>query len=136
LGNLITQKKGSIIQISNNVYMGNSALISSKRISIGNNVLISAGSLITDNDGHSLNYMVRKNDVSNRLKGYKNWRQIREKAIRIEKNSWIGYGCIILKGVTIGEGSIVGAGSVVTTSVPPFTVVGGNPAKIIKKINK
>ena len=41
---------------------------------------------------------------------------------------------IILKGVTIGEGSIVGAGSVVTKSVPPWTIVGGNPARIIREI--
>ena len=45
---------------------------------------------------------------------------------------WIGCNCIILKGVTIGEGAVVAAGSVVTKDVPPKALVGGNPAKIIK----
>ena len=55
--------------------------------------------------------------------------------IKICDNAWIGMNCIILKGVTIGEGAIVGAGSVVTKSVPPWTIVGGNPAKVIKEIS-
>jgi acetyltransferase-like isoleucine patch superfamily enzyme len=54
--------------------------------------------------------------------------------IIIEDDAWIGFNSIILKGVTIGKGSIVGAGSVVTKSVPPWTIVGGNPAKIIREI--
>ena len=54
--------------------------------------------------------------------------------IRIKKDAWIGAGVIILPNVTIGEGSVVGAGAVVIKDVPPFTVVGGVPAKVIKKI--
>lgn len=52
--------------------------------------------------------------------------------IRVEDDVWIGTGAIILKGVTIGRGAIVGAGSVVTKNVEPYSIVGGNPAKIIK----
>ena len=47
---------------------------------------------------------------------------------------WVGYGAIILSGVTIGQGAIIGAGAVVTKDVAPGTIVGGNPAKFIKKI--
>jgi len=53
--------------------------------------------------------------------------------IVVENDVWIGFGAIILSGVTIGIGSIVAAGAVVTTDVPPFCIVGGVPAKIIKK---
>lgn len=53
--------------------------------------------------------------------------------IIIEKDSWIGAGSIILSGVTIGHGSVVGAGSVVTKSVPPFSIVAGNPARVIRR---
>jgi acetyltransferase-like isoleucine patch superfamily enzyme len=54
--------------------------------------------------------------------------------IRIERNVWIGFDSCILPGVTIGEGSIVGARSVVTRDVPPFTIVAGNPARIIRDV--
>jgi acetyltransferase-like isoleucine patch superfamily enzyme len=56
--------------------------------------------------------------------------------IRIGNKAWIGFNVIILKGITIGEGAVIGAGSVVTKDVEPFTVVAGNPAKIIKKITE
>jgi len=55
--------------------------------------------------------------------------------IRIERNVWIGFDACVLPGVTIGEGSIVGARSVVTANVPPFTIVAGNPARIIRKLD-
>jgi len=55
------------------------------------------------------------------------------KKVIIEKNVWIGDNVMIVPGVTIGEGSIVAMGSVVTKSIPKYSIVGGNPAKIIKK---
>lgn len=54
--------------------------------------------------------------------------------IRIENNVWIGFDACILPGVTIGEGAVVGAKSVVVECVPPFTVVGGNPARVIRRL--
>jgi acetyltransferase-like isoleucine patch superfamily enzyme len=56
------------------------------------------------------------------------------KAIVVNDGAWIGAGAIILSGVTIGENSVVGAGSVVTKDVPPQTVVAGNPARVVKQI--
>ena len=55
-------------------------------------------------------------------------------AVTIGDDSWIGAGAIILPGITIGKGCIVGAGSVVTRNVPDYTVVVGNPARVLKKI--
>jgi len=55
------------------------------------------------------------------------------KPVNIEDNVWIGCNCLIMKGVTIGEGAVVAAGSVVTKDVPSKTVVGGNPARVIKE---
>jgi acetyltransferase-like isoleucine patch superfamily enzyme len=52
----------------------------------------------------------------------------------IGNSVWIGVNSTILKGVTIGEGSVVGAGSVVTKDVPPWTIVAGNPARVIREI--
>jgi len=55
--------------------------------------------------------------------------------VRLERNVWVGFDACILPGVTIGEGSVVGAKSVVTRSVPPFTVVAGNPARVIRQFD-
>ena len=53
----------------------------------------------------------------------------------IEDDAWIGAGAIILPGVTIHKGAIVGAGSVVTKDVPPYSIVAGNPARVIRQID-
>lgn len=56
--------------------------------------------------------------------------------IRIERNAWIGFNACVLPGVTIGEGAIVGARSVVAADVPAFTIVAGNPARVIRRISQ
>jgi acetyltransferase-like isoleucine patch superfamily enzyme len=56
--------------------------------------------------------------------------------IRIGRNTWIGFDSCVLPGITIGAGSIVGARSVVTEDVPPFTVVAGNPARIVRQLER
>ncbi|MCI0744682.1 MAG: acyltransferase [Verrucomicrobia subdivision 3 bacterium] len=56
--------------------------------------------------------------------------------VRVERNVWIGFDACILPGVTVGEGSVVGARSVVMTDVPPFTIVAGNPARIIRPMSQ
>jgi maltose O-acetyltransferase len=57
----------------------------------------------------------------------------RDAPVTVGDRAWIGSQAIILKGVTVGEGGVVAAGSVVTADVPPFTIVGGNPAKVIRE---
>lgn len=56
-------------------------------------------------------------------------------SITLKKGSWIGANAIILPGVTVGENSVIGAGSVVTCDIPPFSVAVGSPARVVKKIN-
>jgi maltose O-acetyltransferase len=58
------------------------------------------------------------------------------KPITVEDEAWIGAGCIILQGVTIGRGAVVAAGSVVVHDVPSYSVYGGSPAKFIKAIDE
>ncbi|MBQ3590123.1 MAG: acyltransferase [Clostridia bacterium] len=63
---------------------------------------------------------------------YSDFDIVRGKTVTIKKGAWICSKATIVPGVTIGEGAVVAAGSVVTKDVPPFSVVGGNPAKLIK----
>ena len=70
------------------------------------------------------------------LISHKNWDVINSKPITICDDVWIGMNVTILKGVTIGEGAVIGACSVVTKEVPAWSVVAGNPAKVIKSTIK
>ncbi|MCR5205013.1 MAG: acyltransferase [Lachnospiraceae bacterium] len=111
-------------------------------IFIGNHVVISFDVTIYTTNSHSYDIEERHNDLYNTLyylRGVNSsrnidWSKIVSKDIVIEDDVWIGFGASILKGVTIGRGAIVGAKSVVTHDVEPFTVVAGNPAKIVKRI--
>lgn len=140
---LILENVKGQIRIGNNTNIGGSTLISINEINIGSNVWISWGCTIIDHNSHSILYQDRMIDHEKALIGMKegnpgkdkNWVNVKSSPIIIGNNSWIGLNCIILKGVTIGEGCIIGAGSVVTKSIPPNTIVGGNPAKVIRKLN-
>jgi acetyltransferase-like isoleucine patch superfamily enzyme len=103
-------------------------------ITIEEDVLISYGCIIVDSDNHSSRYSVRRLDIADWKRGKHNWDSHVHKPVIIRRGAWIGARSIILKGVEIGYGGIVGAGSVVTTDVPPWTIVAGNPAKIIREI--
>ena len=102
--------------------------------------MIAWGCTVIDNDSHSLCSLERSNDVINWKKGieenkigyYKSWDNVKHAPIIINDKAWIGFNSIILKGVSIGKGAVIGAGSVVTRDIPDFAVVGGNPAQIIK----
>ncbi|HHV59804.1 MAG TPA: acyltransferase [Clostridiaceae bacterium] len=105
------------ISIGNNTYIGDRTEIhAGQSVKIGSNCNISWDVCIMDRDYHKLN---SETEVI--------------RPVVIEDDVWIGCNSIILKGVTIGKGAVVAAGSVVTKDVPPGTLVGGNPAKIIKE---
>lgn len=130
------EKPKAIISIGSSSFIGKSHLVAAKEISIGNNVLISWGVTIVDHNSHSLVYSERSKDVLDWREGKKNWENVVIQKVSIGNKAWIGFNALILKGVSIGEGAVVGAGSVVTKDVPPWTIVGGNPAKIIREISE
>lgn len=99
------------------------------KISIGNNVLTGRWVTITDN-GHGKSKDVLADDPPEKRILYSKDETI------IEDNVWIGDKVTILPGVKIGKGCIIGANSVVTSDVPPYSIVVGNPAKIVKKYTK
>jgi galactoside O-acetyltransferase len=135
------------ITIGQHSYIGGgNTLISRNKIEIGKDVVISWGCWIYDHNSHSLNWENRCEDIDAYLQSFrncdrlkntyvsKNWEMVKSAPIKICDKVWIGFNSIILKGVTIGEGAIVGAGSVVTKDVPAWTVVAGNPARVVKEI--
>lgn len=127
---------GGSIQIGDNAYIGHSDIMSLQSIRIGKNVIISDDCIIMDNNNHPTS-MEKREDMSNSHNFFGplwKWDRSDSKPVVIEDNVWIGKRAIILKGVTIGKGAIVAIGAVVTKSVNPGTIVGGNPAKEIKKL--
>ena len=117
----------AFLKIGNNVGMSSTAIVCHSKIEIGNNVKIGGGACIYDTDFHALYAEKRLNNKTDRLNKI-------DKPILISNNVFIGAHSTILKGVTIGENSIVGACSVVSKNIPPNEVWAGNPIKFIKKL--
>lgn len=122
------------IHLGKRVYVGDDCLLSSAAgIEIEEDVLLAHGVQIFDNDSHPVDPCARVADYA-AVHADGSRSQIAAKSVRIGARAWIGFGAIILKGVTIGQNSVVAAGSVVTRDVPPNSVVAGNPAVIVKSI--
>lgn len=135
-GELLTFGHGGEVVIGEYCYVGEQTRIwSAKSITIGDRVLISHQVNIFDNDTHPINRKLRHEQFRHIItSGQPKTISLNERPVVIHNDVWIGCAAIILPGITIGEGAIVGAGSVVTKSVPPWTIVAGNPAKIIREI--
>ncbi len=134
-GTLVFDREGANIQIGDRTFIGSSTLVCAERIVVGNDVLISWGCTLVDHNSHATSWNTRSNDVVNWLNGKKDWEYVDRRPVIIQSKAWIGFNVIILKGVTIGEGAIIGAGSVVTKDVSPYTIVAGNPAQFIREIS-
>jgi acetyltransferase-like isoleucine patch superfamily enzyme len=116
----VTLREKSQIIIGNN--FGGSAVtfLAAMKIEIGNNVMIGAHSMIIDNDFHHADPNKRHETAG-----------VPARPIKIEDNVFIGTNCLILKGITIGENSVIGANSVVINSLPKNSIAIGNPCKIV-----
>jgi acetyltransferase-like isoleucine patch superfamily enzyme len=112
------------VYIGKNTRIHGTCIHAYKEIRIGNNCLIAANTQIFDGNGHELAF----DNLDSRMAIKKDG-----KPIIIDDYVWIGINCIILGGVTIGRGSIIASGSVVTRNIPEFVIAGGNPAIVIKE---
>ncbi len=109
-----TGKCGAKIRIGNDCGFSGVSIVSDCSVIIGDKVTVGTNVIIGDRDDHADLYPSRPMPIV------------------INNNVWIGMNCIILKGVTIGENTIIGAGSIVTKSIPSNVIAAGNPCKIIK----
>ena len=110
---------GSVLTIGKNCGLSGTVIGCFSEITIGNNVSCGANTLITDSDWH-----------------LDNNRTIGPSPIHIADNVWLGANVTVLKGVSIGENVIIGAGSVVTKSIPDNVIAAGNPCKVLREIAK
>ena len=141
-------EKSSVIEIGDNSGFSSPCIRAGagERITIGNNVMIGGDCILMGTDAHSLDYLVRRAEEKSgrdslmskifRHSGVKSkdLSTVKTAPIVIEDDVLIGTRCIILKGVTIGARSVIGAGSIVTKSIPPDSIAAGNPCKVIRNI--
>ncbi len=113
--------------IGDKVFLGHgSSYAIAQKIEIGDRCFISSGVKISDNDGHPIDSVARGEHEAVGNAGIR--------PVKLCNDVWIGANALILKGVTLGEKSIVGAGAVVTKDVPPSCVVAGNPAVVVRHL--
>src|SRR5438876_722810 len=136
-GSLVFECRSATISIGSRTHVGGATLLDTATgIEIGDDVLIAFEVLVMDHNSHSLSFDERKNDVRDWIRGEKDWSNVQKQPVKIGNKAWVGARAIILKGVNIGEGAIIAAGSLVTKDVPPWTIVGGNPGKVIMPLTE
>ena len=134
-GRLESQGEGRITIGDNTGVYNDSVIGSVNSIEIGSCVLISNHVHIYDNNNHPISPKLRREICMNGFRGeIRRWTMSESKPIVIEDNVWVGEYAAIMKGVTVGRGSIVAAHAVVTKDVPPYTIAAGNPARVVKTI--
>ncbi len=119
---LSTHSATAVLEIGEDCGLSGTVIGAKSSIILGNGVLCGANTLITDFDWHGLAPERRRTDSGD------------TRPIRIGNQVFIGYGSVVLKGVTIGDNSVIGANSVVTRDIPANVIAGGNPCKVIRPL--
>ena len=137
LGTMFDVGPGGRVTLGDFTLVHGARITSDAEVSVGHYVLVSWNVVIMDTYRVPLDPVARRAEVARvvtrtprRLEA-----DVAARPVRIADNVWIGFDACVLPGVTIGEGAIVGARSVVTTDVPPYTIVAGNPARVIRTID-
>ncbi len=120
-----TLTEDACLTVGANFGMSGGAIVLVKQITIGDNVFVGVNSFIVDSDFHPLDYRQRQANPN----------QGATRPVVIEDNVFIGMNSLIMKGVHLGTGCVIGAGSVVVRSIPPYTIAAGNPARVIKQLD-
>jgi acetyltransferase-like isoleucine patch superfamily enzyme len=137
MGELAIIRPGGALRLGHHCSVGwGSRIWSQSLVEIGNYVLIAHLVDIHDSNSHSLSAEVRREDPIHVFQEHipMDFSHVETKPIRIEDNVWIGFKSSIMKGVTVGRGAVIAAGSMVTKDVPPFSLVAGNPAQVVRDL--
>ena len=135
-GEIVVFQSGRL-NIGSHTYIGIGSRVWCRQgISIGSHVLISHYVDIHDSNSHSMNWKQRRIEQVELFENRRIWSSpdIESAKVIIEDDAWIGLKTTILKGVRIGRGAVIGANSVVTKDAPPFTLVAGNPARVVRQL--
>lgn len=143
-GTFVFERGLGSVTVGDGSSIGNGALVICTQpdgIRIGRNVMLSWNVTLIDTNAHSLDRALRENDAGDwlagirkgRLGAFKSWHDVASAPITIGDGVWVGFGSVIMKGVTIGEGAVIASRSVVTRDVPPYAVVGGSPARVLSQ---
>lgn len=137
-GELLVLPSGGSIEVGEWCYVGAGTRVwSSCGIKIGNRVLIAHNCDLHDFNAHPLDADARHLHFREIVtRGHPADLDVGRAPVTVEDDAWIGFGASVMKGVTIGKGSIVAARSVVTRSVPPWVLVAGNPARIVRELDR
>lgn len=135
IGKLESQGEGCITIGSHTAIHEHSVLGSVDRITVGSFVMISNHVHIYDNNNHPTDPALRREICRSGHRGdLVRWKHAAHAPVTIGDDVWIGEYAYIGKGVTVGQGAVVAAHAVVTRDVPPYTIVAGNPARIVKEL--
>ena len=134
--NISFEEQGGEMRIGSRTYIGRSNLVCYRSVVIGDDVIMSWGVTVVDHDSHNCTWEKRRNDVRDWAQSRKNWGNVAHAPVTIANKAWIGFNVSILKGVSIGEGVVIGACSVVTRDIPPYSLAVGSPARLIRSLSK
>jgi acetyltransferase-like isoleucine patch superfamily enzyme len=136
LGVMFDLGQDARMKIGSFVLMNGARIICDSEITVGDHCLISWNVVLMDTYRLPLDPIERRAELQKvpNLSPRRTSAEARAQPIHIGPNVWIGFDSCVLPGVTIGQGAVVGARSVVTADVPPYTIVAGNPARIIRHI--
>ncbi|MFN0253050.1 MAG: acyltransferase [Kofleriaceae bacterium] len=136
-GELLLHDYGGEIEIGESAYIGmGTRLWSGEKLRIGNHVFVAHNVTITDTNSHQMDAGERAEHYQRTIVEGRAFEKgtIRTAPIVIGDHAWINFNVAVLKGVTIGEGAIIGAGSVVTKDIPPYVLATGNPARVVRSL--
>lgn len=119
---LSTRSAGASLQVGCHCGLTGCVLVATERVEIGDRVLLGSNCVVTDTDFHPLDPIQRRQGS----------RSLDSQPVLIEDDVFVGMNCLVLKGVSVGKGSVIGAGSVVAGDVPSGVVAAGNPARVLR----